>query len=322
MSQQVRYSRVSAELAGQRLDNYLSRILGRIPKAAIYRIVRRGEVRVNGGRKSPYYRLRVDDEVRIPPVREGATASSEAPLPVGEPLLRALEDRVLYEDANLLVVNKPTGLAVHGGSGINLGALEALRQLRPGPFLELVHRIDRGTSGCLALAKSRAALLIAQQAFRDQQVRKQYVLIVEGDWKRRLQSVDAALRRKVTSAGERRVQVDPVHGKPSRTDFERLRERGDMSWLKATPKTGRTHQIRVHAAQQGHPILGDDKYGTEAQRGAWEQAGIPRLCLHAERLRLPFESGLIDVRAPVPEVFERIWADQLRGRPAATPRRR
>lgn len=322
MSQEVRYSRVSAELAGQRLDNYLSRILGRIPKAAIYRIVRRGEVRVNGGRKSPYYRLQVDDEVRIPPVREGATASSEAPLPVGEPLLRALAERILYEDVNLLVLNKPTGLAVHGGSGINLGVLEALRQLRPGPFLELIHRIDRGTSGCLALAKSRSALLIAQQAFRDQRVRKQYVLLVEGNWKQRLQSVDAPLRRRVNSAGERRVQVDPVHGKPSRTDFERLRERGDMSWLKATPKTGRTHQIRVHAAQQGHPILGDDKYGTQEQRAGWERSGVPRLCLHAERLRLPFESGLIDVRAPVPEVFERIWSEQLASRPGTPSRKR
>ncbi|MEM1433315.1 MAG: RluA family pseudouridine synthase [Pseudomonadota bacterium] len=304
----ARICEVGADGEGQRLDNYLSRQLGRLPKAAVYRIIRRGEVRVNSGRKPPSYRLRAEDRVRIPPAfASRVDGAPTAAVRAGAGLLEGLEARILYEDDQYIVLDKPSGLAVHGGSGVQLGVVELLRQLRPGPFLELVHRIDRDTSGCLALARSRAALLAAQQEFREQRVRKRYVLLVEGAWPRKLKRVDLPLKRELTRSGERRVRVNRVEGKPSRTDFDCQRSGTAVSWLTAAPRTGRTHQIRVHAAQQGHPILGDSKYGTTEQRSRWQADAIPRLCLHAERLRFTTNTATIDVLAPVPDVFERLW---------------
>ena len=304
----MQYVSVAAEYDGQRLDNFLIRLLDGVPKSAIYRMIRRGEVRINRGRKGPHYRVRSGDELRVPPrpVEEEQEPTRRSRAQASK-LLQGLDGRILYEDDDLLILNKPHGLAVHGGSGIAMGLIEALREHFAASKLELIHRIDRDTSGCVAVAKHRRALLTAQAQFREQRVKKRYELLVEGVWPARRRRVDLPLDRWLTRSGERRVRVDQEQGKPSRTDFQRLRCCDAASWLQATPHTGRTHQIRVHAAQLGHPLLGDDKYGSDAQQQRWRAGGIDRLCLHAERLRLELDGRDIDVRAPVPPSFEQLW---------------
>jgi 23S rRNA pseudouridine955/2504/2580 synthase len=242
---------------GQRIDNFLARLLKGVPRPHIYQLLRTGQVRVNSRRVDATYRLHSGDHVRIPPVRRTERRVETMP----RSRLPDLAQAVLYEDEHLLVLNKPAGLAVHGGSGIVLGAIEEMRLLRPKlKFLELVHRLDRDTSGVLLLAKKRSALVSIHAALRSGAVRKFYRLLVKGSFRAQRRQVDAALDKYLLPGGDRRVKVAPA-GQEARTVFTLVHRVGDYSLLEAELFTGRTHQIRVHAAHLGHPILGDDKYG-------------------------------------------------------------
>jgi 23S rRNA pseudouridine955/2504/2580 synthase len=279
---------------GQRIDNFLLRTLSGVPRSRIYRMLRRGEVRVNGGRVTPEYRLERGDRVRLPPWRAPAADAQ----PVAAPgQLRRLDVAILYEDEDLIVLDKPAGIAVHGGSGVSLGVVEMMRQLRPElDRLELVHRLDRDTSGVLLLAKSRRALLPLHAAFRTSAVRKTYDVLVYGSWPKAARTMTQRLSRYLTRSGERRVRA-AADGKPARTEFAVHATARDATWLRAHPHTGRTHQIRVHCLAAGHPVVGDAKYASDQQLARARELGITRLCLHARMLVLPdrqlrFEAAL------------------------------
>jgi 23S rRNA pseudouridine955/2504/2580 synthase len=260
-------------------------------------MVRSGEVRVNGGRAKVHYRLQLGDDVRLPPVRQ-QLAPPPSVIPAG--LAARLTDAILYESDDLLVLNKPSGLAVHGGSGLSFGVIEALRCLR-GPRLELIHRLDRETSGVLLIAKTRAALIRWQAAFRPEVggTSKQYLVLVAGVWAHRHLSVRRSLTKFTAASGERRVRLDQA-GKFARTDFQLLAKNADYSLLQASLHTGRTHQIRVHCHAEGHPVLGDDKYGNAAIDALSKRLGVRRLCLHAARLRVRTPAMQESFSAPVP----------------------
>jgi len=273
----VQWLDISAEQAGQRIDNFLLRFLKGVPKSRIYRLLRKGEVRVNKGRIKPEYRLKFGDQVRIPPVR---VSESKSASPGGQSVQK-LAEAVLYEDERLLVLNKPAGMAVHGGSGLSYGVIEALRALRPAaPYLELVHRLDRGTSGCLLIAKRRSELRMLHELLRTGEVDKRYLLLAQGDWSQGPYRVNAALKKNLMRGGERMVRVDEG-GKTALTHFRFLDSYGDASLMEAELKTGRTHQIRVHAAYAGHPLAGDDKYGDTDFNRRMRSLGLKRLFLHA-----------------------------------------
>ncbi|MEQ8861381.1 MAG: RluA family pseudouridine synthase [Pseudomonadales bacterium] len=290
----------------QRVDNFLLRELKGLPRSRIYQMLRKGEVRVNGGRVKPTHRLAVGDQVRIPPVHGLPGAGADAPAFIGDAVLGTLEEAVVFEDEDLLVINKPAGMPVHGGSGLAFGAIEALRRLRPGTDLELVHRLDRDTSGCLLVAKSRSRLLELHRALREREVKKDYSLIVLGLWPRRTTTVQLPLKRYLTASGERRVRVAD-DGKPSRTDFE-IRERGAAATLlSARLHTGRTHQIRVHACATGHPVAGDVKYSSPRQQGAVAACGVHRLCLHAAELVVVIGGRKHRFSAPLPADLIAAW---------------
>lgn len=291
---------------GQRLDNFLMRSLKGVPRPLIYRVVRKGEVRVNGGRAKVSYRLQLHDRVRIPPVRKTADMPVQYSPATAELLLAA----VVFEDDDFLVLNKPPGIAVHGGSSISSGVVEILRAATGNNRLELVHRLDRGTSGCLVLAKRRPALVEAQKAFRARTVKKIYEAFVEGQWPAGVRTVQLKLKRYETSWGERRVRVDSS-GQGARTDFSILDTAATATRLQAVLHTGRTHQIRVHASATGHPISGDDKY---AAPGAKPVPDATRLCLHARKLQVPIGGDLLRVGAPVDEEMERIWIELTENR--------
>ncbi len=310
----VRYLEITAVHTGQRLDNFLLRELKGAPKSLIYRIVRTGEVRLNGGRVQPERRLQTGDVLRIPPVRLSERDSQ--PLRVSPGLAERLRDAMLYEDRELLVLDKPAGLAVHKGSGLDYGVIEALRALRPNePFLELAHRLDRETSGCLALAKTPVALRQIQDAFRAGQVEKRYLALVRGYWNHGPREVNQPLRRNILRGGERMVEVLD-DGKPARTHFRPVSLHKPASLLEARIATGRTHQIRVHAAHVDHPLAGDEKYGDpEFNRLMAAHYGLRRLFLHAHSLSLPLGGRDIAVSAPLDSelkaVLERLGsADQ------------
>ncbi|HHH43498.1 MAG TPA: 23S rRNA pseudouridine(955/2504/2580) synthase RluC [Gammaproteobacteria bacterium] len=276
----VRWMDISAEQAGQRIDNFLLRVLKGVPKSRVYRLLRKGEVRVNKGRIRPEYRLQSGDRVRIPPVRIARAGD----VPVAGPAPGALAKAILYEDDRLLVLNKPAGMAVHGGSGLDFGVIEALRALRPdAPYLELVHRLDRATSGCLMIAKKRSELRTLHELLRSGDVDKRYLLLVQGDWRQGPFKIDAPLRKNQQRGGERVVRVDP-QGKTALTQFRFLEAYPGASLMEAELKTGRTHQIRVHAAHAGHPLAGDEKYGDEAFNRHMRRAGLKRMFLHAHYL--------------------------------------
>ena len=303
MNDSVNHVKIDGGEAGQRIDNFLLRRLKGVPKTRIYRMLRRGEVRVNGARTGPHRRLAAGDDIRIPPVR---TARASAPAVPGRALMARLDGRILFEDEGLLVIDKPSGLAVHGGSGVQLGLIEALRAGRSERFLELAHRLDRDTSGCLMIAKSRAALAELHRLLRAQRVRKSYQLLVSGRWPRHRTVVERPLHRFVTAAGERRVRVD-AQGKPARTTFNVLRACDAASWLSARLHSGRTHQIRVHAAASGHPVLGEDKYESAASEQCSNAAGVSRLCLHAVRLSFEWDGATQRIEAPLPSLFAETW---------------
>ena len=282
----VRIVRVGEDAAGQRVDNFLRKELPGLPRSRLYRLLRRGEVRVNGGRVRADHRLRAGDEVRVPPAR---LRQPGAPPPAAS--ARSLAERVLYEDARVLVVDKPAGVAAHGGSGIAHGAIERLRHARPDlPELALVHRLDRETSGCLVLAKRRSALRDLHEQFRAGVVEKNYLALVAGDWQLGERLVEAPLLVRHRRNGERHVIVDEA-GKAAATRFRLARRYGAWSLLQCQPLTGRTHQIRVHAAWCGHPLVVDERYGDEAANGAARDAGLRRLFLHAQSIAFPVEGG-------------------------------
>jgi len=305
----VRHLEITPEYVDQRLDNFLLRELKGAPKSLIYRIVRTGQVRLNGGRAQPGQRLQAGDVVRIPPVRLGEREERPFQPPPG--LAERLQEAVLYEDREILVLNKPSGLAVHKGSGLEYGVIEALRALRPKePFLELAHRLDRETSGCLALARTPVALRQIQEAFRAGQVEKRYLALVRGHWNHGPREVNQPLRRNVLRGGERMVEV-LEDGKPALTRFRPVSLHQPASLLEARIATGRTHQIRVHAVHVGHPLAGDDKYGDAAfNRLMAEQYGLRRLFLHAHSLNLPLGGREIAVSAPLDAELKAVL-DQL-----------
>ncbi|MDY6921695.1 MAG: 23S rRNA pseudouridine(955/2504/2580) synthase RluC [Pseudomonadota bacterium] len=280
---------VSEDQEDQRLDNFLLGQLKGVPKSAVYRMIRKGEVRVNKGRSRPEYRLRPGDRVRVPPARTRPDAAQPF---VGEALKARLNAAILYEDDGLLVLDKPSGLAVHGGSGLSLGVIEALRQMRPGQrFLELVHRLDRDTSGCLMVAKKRSVLKALHRDLREGRVHKTYLALVWGRWNGLEHRVEAPLSKQHLGSGERVVRV-ASDGKPSLTVFRQVRLYTRATLVEAEPVTGRTHQIRVHAQYAGHPIAGDDKYLPREPAAYFEGQGLKRLFLHAARLELAAEDGV------------------------------
>lgn len=266
----------------QRIDNFLNGYLKSVPKSYVYRVLRKGEVRVNKGRIKPNYRLQVGDIVRIPPMVLDEEDKQRPNIPPS--LLKTLADNILFEDDSLIVLNKPSGLAVHGGSELKYGAIEALRMLFPQqPFLELVHRLDRETSGCLLFAKTRPQLVYLHEMIRAGQVDKTYLALVRGRWEGGVREVNAPLQRDIVRSGERMVQVD-AEGKSALTQFKAVGHYKDATLLEVRLLTGRTHQIRVHAAHIGYPLAGDVKYGDQTFNKKLKQYGLNRLFLHARSL--------------------------------------
>ncbi len=289
----VRRESVGEESENQRIDNYLLRVCKGVPKSLIYRILRSGEVRVNSRRVDASYRLRMGDEVRIPPMR--VAESSIPKVPVGRPY------EVVYEDDALVVVDKPAGLAVHGGSGLSFGVIEQLRRQRPDArFLELAHRLDRETSGLLLVARKRSALTVLHDMMREGQMEKRYLALVSGRWQNPLQHVRLPLLKYLTPEGERRVMVSE-EGKPSHSVVRLLRRWRDFSLLEIELKTGRTHQIRVHMAHLGFPLCGDDKYGDFPLNKALQKQGLKRMFLHAAKLgfRHPLTGSRLSLESPL-----------------------
>ena len=300
----VRRVRIDAERAGQRIDNFLRGELPGVPKGRIYRLLRRGEVRVNSGRVKAEYKLREGDEVRVPPAR----IRSGGPAPP-EQLAAQILDHVLYEDKRLLVIDKPAGVAVHGGSGVAHGVIELLRHARPDlKDLSLVHRLDRETSGCLVVAKRRSALRDLHARFRDGLVEKNYLALVVGDWQFGEQLIDAPLYVQHRRQGERHVVVSSK-GKPAQTRVSLSRTYGVYSLLQCAPLTGRTHQIRVHLQHAGHPILGDERYGDPGANDDARRLGLRRLFLHAQSIAFADDSGNdLHFTAPLADDLERFLA--------------
>jgi 23S rRNA pseudouridine955/2504/2580 synthase len=291
----VRHERVDDASAGQRIDNFLVRVCKGVPKSHIYRILRSGEVRVNSRRVDQTYRVQIGDEVRIPPIRL-AEKENAAPVPMGKPF------DIAYEDDALLVLDKPAGLAVHGGSGVSFGLIEQLRRQRPeAKFLELVHRLDRETSGLLIVAKKRSALTVLHDMMRDGKVQKRYLTLVSGRWLNAQQHIKQPLLKYLLENGERRVSVNR-EGKPAHSIVRLVRRWAGYSLLEVELKTGRTHQIRVHLTHAGFPLCGDDKYGDFALNKQLEKEGLGRMFLHAAKLafRHPLTDQPIELAAPLP----------------------
>ena len=290
---------VGEESAAQRIDNFLLRRLKGVPKSHVYRVLRSGEVRVNSGRVKPDYRLQHGDRVRVPPVRVADRTA--------KPAARPQEFPVVFEDPALLVIDKPAGVAVHGGSGVSFGVIESLRAARPeAKMLELAHRLDRDTSGLLVVAKKRSALVELHRMLRDGEVEKVYVAIVKGVPAKKQFDIRESLHKHVTASGERRVSVKE-DGVSAVTKVRMLQKSGNFSLLEVRLMTGRTHQIRVHLAHAGHPVLGDDKYGDFELNRALARQGVKRLMLHARRLafRHPLEGKPIRVESGLPDDLER-----------------
>lgn len=294
----VEYISVTEDYAGQRIDNFLITRLKGLPKTRLYRILRKGEVRVNKKRAQPSYRLQAGDQVRLPPVE---LEDKNVPKTPGKQLMEFLATRILYENEHLLILNKPSGIPVHGGSQVKLGLVEILRCMYPKlPQLELAHRLDADTSGCLIFAKKRSILREIHQLLREGKVRKVYQTLTKGHWKKNELRVDAPLHKNILSSGERIVRVN-AEGKASVTIFRSLQTYKQAMLMEAVLETGRTHQIRVHAKHQGHPIAGDEKYGDKEFNKLMRQAGLKRLFLHAYFIdfTIPSTGQHVQITAPL-----------------------
>ncbi|HCN99287.1 MULTISPECIES: 23S rRNA pseudouridine(955/2504/2580) synthase RluC [unclassified Methylophaga] len=299
----VQFIDIRADQAGQRIDNFLITLEKGVPKSRIYRALRKGEVRVNKGRIKQTYRLQAGDQVRVPPLR---VSEKVVITELSDSLTDALESAILMEDDDILVINKPAGLAVHAGSQIQLGVIEAMRIIRPeNRFVELVHRLDRDTSGCLVLAKSRTALLNLQQQMKDSETDKRYLTLTRGKWPAQENIVDLALQKNSLSSGERMVVPD-INGKKSKTLFEVKQEFSGCQLVAAKLYTGRTHQIRVHSASQSHPVAGDEKYGDREFNKRLRQFGLKRMFLHAWQLSLkhPITDEPLTFNAELPDTLK------------------
>lgn len=299
---------VEKEYKGQRLDNYLFRLLKGVPKSRIYRAIRGGEVRINGKRSLAESRICEGDVLRIPPIRQSESIKINE---INEDLQSFLENRVLIENKDLILINKPSGLPVHGGSGVSLGLIEALRQMRPhNPFLELAHRLDRETSGCLLIAKKRTALIRFHEWFRGKELKKRYWVLVKGQWTQGVQRCDLPLVKNQLQSGERMVHVDRA-GKAAITIFRPIKIFRDCSLLEATLKTGRTHQIRVHLKSMNYPIAGDDKYGDREFNKLMLKYGLKRMFLQCMELSYRDHETLFGVCAMLDEELKAIIHQML-----------
>jgi 23S rRNA pseudouridine955/2504/2580 synthase len=295
----VRQLEVGERGAGQRLDNFLARILGEVPRSHIFRVIRKGEVRVNGKRAKPETRLQASDTVRVPPVRTGAAAP---PRRASSTMIDSVTAAIIHEDAQLLVIDKPAGLAVHGGSGVSFGVIEALRTARPNETLELVHRLDRDTSGLLLISRKPAALRTLHALMREGQVEKKYLALLKGKWELGAKRIDVPLRTDIRVSGERTVKAH-ASGKEAVSHFKPVQFFGKKaSLVEVALETGRTHQIRVHAAYAGCPLAGDEKYGDAEFNEKMKAVGLTRMFLHAHHVSFVWpESGVeFSVSAPLP----------------------
>ena len=289
---------IDEEAAGQRIDNFLVTYLKGVPKSRVYRGIRTGEVRVNKSRVKAEYRLKNGDFIRIPPIR---VPEPKEPIKPSQQLSDLLESRILYEDPVLIIINKPSGMPVHGGSGIHIGLIEGLRVIRPKQrLLELVHRLDRETSGCLIIAKKRSFLIEAHGLLKRRKVIKQYLTLVKGRWPSNIQQVAQPLQKNILQSGERMVKVDE-QGKPALTTFRILKTFSNATLLEARPVTGRTHQIRLHTACMGHPIAGDQKYGDVEFNKHARQLGLKRLFLHSAGIQFKLSERNVGVCALLDE---------------------
>ncbi|MDJ0834144.1 MAG: RluA family pseudouridine synthase [Gammaproteobacteria bacterium] len=302
----VQFVEIGENQSGQRLDNFLLKTLKSLPRTRLYRIIRKGEVRVNKKRVKPEYKLRVADVVRIPPIRIDNQQPSAPKIPQG--LIDQLEQQILFENHAIIILDKPAGLAVHSGSGVSYGAIDAMRLLRQQTDIELVHRLDRDTSGCLMFAKHRQSLLEMQRLLQSNEIGKTYQAVVKGHWDRSCRMIDLPLLRQTMPNGERRVYVD-ANGQPAQTEIvgveHALVEGIEFSVLTIRLLTGRTHQIRVHCQSQQHQIAGDDKYGDREFNRQMKSLGCKRMLLHALQLEIPKTAytKAMKLTAPVPREF-------------------
>ena len=315
---EVKWLTVDEESAGQRLDNFLIRHLKGVPKTHVYRIIRSGEVRINKGRASADTRIENGDVVRLPPVRISDKVAEKAARPAP-----GREFPLLLEDDALMAIDKPAGVAVHGGSGVSFGVIEQLRQARPqAKLLELVHRLDRETSGILLVAKKRSALKHVQDQFRERETGKTYLALVQGSWPEKLKVIDSSLHKYLLPDGERRVRVtsnDDPDGMRSITLVKVAQRLEGCTLLEVTIKTGRTHQIRVHLASQGHPIAGDDKYGDFEWNKTLNKQGLKRMFLHAWRLEFthPATGKRVTLNSPLPPELQ-LYANHVKSKSTPT----
>jgi len=301
----VKFIEIDGNNAGQRIDNFLFNYLKGVPKSHVYKIIRKGEVRVNKGRIKQTYKLQINDSVRIPPVKLVARESRPAP---GRSLLNLIEASILFEDAGLMAINKPSGVAVHGGSGVSYGIIEAVRILKPEyKFLELIHRLDKETSGCLLIAKKRSVLIAIQNLLRHRQTDKSYLTLLCGQLSCSEKKIAAPLLRESLKTGERMVRVDKS-GKESTSFFSTIEQFNNTSLTAVRIVTGRTHQIRVHARFIGHCVAGDSKYGNYACNQRLKQQGLKRLFLHCAQMsfQYPETDRKISIKAPLPDELEKV----------------
>jgi 23S rRNA pseudouridine955/2504/2580 synthase len=305
VTSEVTFVEVDHTQVDQRLDNFLLKTLKTVPKTRVYRIIRKGEVRVNKKRCKPEYKLKMGDIVRVPPVRIDQT--HDAQNYIAPALIESIERTILFENKHLIIINKPSGLAVHSGSGINFGVIDIMRRLRPDTEIELAHRLDRDTSGCLLLAKHRQSLLAMQRCFLDNSLNKTYLAVVKGCWPQNKKEVTVSLKKVTLANGERRVLVDPA-GQSALTKIIDCQLKEQCSILTIQLMTGRTHQIRVHCQSQGHELIGDTKYGDVDFNKTMKKKGFKRLMLHASRLELPrteFSEEIV-INADTPDIFNQL----------------
>ena len=300
----VRLVEVSGAEQGQRIDNFLLRRAPGVPRSHVYRIIRKGQVRVNGGRIKPTRKLQAGDMVRIPPMR--LKAANDVTVPDG--LVQSVRNSIIFECDDYLILNKPAGLAVHSGSGLAFGAIDALRQARVEPELELVHRLDRGTSGCLLVARNRLIGRSMQVLFRERKIKKRYLALLDGVWEHGDRTITAPLAKNQEHAGERRVMIS-ASGQSAVSHFSAIETYSQGTLMQVDIETGRTHQIRVHAKYSGHPVIGDERYGDNARNTSFKRLGLNRLYLHAESLSFKWNGGQVDVLAPVGRLWEQAMSN-------------